>query len=299
MEVIKLHPQGYCKGVIEAINIIKKNINDCPKPFYILGNIIHNMHVVNAFNELGAITLEGNSRLELLDKIDSGTVVFTAHGVSDKVRNKAKEKGLYIIDATCNMVNDVKNMILKKINTHTIIYIGKKNHPETEGILGLSDDIILYDDINNPPIINKNVNYFVANQTTLSIFEIERFYEKIKHDNVLFMNVICNATTIRQNAVMNQMDVDLCIIVGDKNSSNTNKLYEVSVNERKIKAIKIESVFDLNFDDLKNIKKVSVTSGASTPSKITNQVIDFLKQFDYDDIKTHILPNKIDDIKLL
>lgn len=297
MEVIKLYPQGYCKGVYNAINIVKENIDKCPKPFYILGNIIHNKHIVNAFNMLGAITLEGKKRYELLDEINSGTVVFTAHGVSDEVRQKAKDKGLFILDATCKMVNEVSNKI--KESNKEIIYIGKRNHPETEGILGHNDKIILFDDLNNPPLIDPNKEYLVANQTTLSIFEIIKFHDLLNYKNVTIINDICNATTIRQQAVMNQQDCDLCIIVGDINSSNTNKLFDVCQNERKINAIKIESLHDLNLDLLKGIKKVSVTSGASTPNKITNQIIDFLKQYDEFDINTHSIPEKLNDIDLL
>ena len=289
MEIIKINPQGYCKGVIEAINIIK---NTNPSSTYILGQIIHNKSINETLEKMGFRIVEGKSRLDMLDSINEGTVVFTAHGVSPKVYEKAKSKGLKIIDATCKKVIDVHKKIQSKIKDMDIIYIGKRNHPETEGVLGIDDKIILFDDIKNPPILDKNKKYFVTNQTTLSLYKIEEFYDYLKNYNVEIDNSICMATTIRQKAVLNAPDCDLFIVVGDYFSSNTNELYNIA--KRKFNSIKIETLHDLDISILKDVFKICITSGASTPKKIVDQVIDYLKDFDYNSPRP--FPNKIEDL---
>lgn len=289
MEIIKINPQGYCKGVIEAINIIK---NTNPSNTYILGQIIHNKSINETLEKMGFKIVEGKSRLDMLDSINEGTVVFTAHGVSPKVYEKAKSKGLKIIDATCKKVIDVHKKIQSKIKDMDIIYIGKRNHPETEGVLGIDDKIILFDDIKNPPILDKNKKYFVTNQTTLSLYKIEEFYDYLKNYNVEIDNSICMATTIRQKAVLNAPDCDLFIVVGDYFSSNTNELYNIA--KRKFNSIKIETLHDLDISILKDVFKICITSGASTPKKIVDQVIDYLKDFDYNSPRP--FPNKIEDL---
>ena len=289
MEIIKINPQGYCNGVIEAINIIK---NTNPSNTYILGQIIHNKSINETLEKMGFRIVEGKSRLDMLDSINEGTVVFTAHGVSPKVYEKAKSKGLKIIDATCKKVIDVHKKIQSKIKDMDIIYIGKRNHPETEGVLGIDDKIILFDDIKNPPILDKNKKYFVTNQTTLSLYKIEEFYDYLKNYNVEIDNSICMATTIRQKAVLNAPDCDLFIVVGDYFSSNTNELYNIA--KRKFNSIKIETLHDLDISILKDVFKICITSGASTPKKIVDQVIDYLKDFDYNSHRQ--FPNKIEDL---
>lgn len=276
MEIIKINPQGYCKGVIEAINIIK---NTSPSNTYILGQIIHNKSINDSLEKMGFKIIEGDTRLNMLDNINEGTVVFTAHGVSPKVYEKAKSKGLKIIDATCKKVIEIHQKIESKIKDMDIIYIGKKNHPETEGVLGISNQIILFDDINNPPTLDINKKYFVTNQTTLSLYKIGEFYDYLKNYTVEIDNSICMATTIRQKAVLNAPDCDLFIVVGDYFSSNTNELYNIA--KRRFNTIKIESIHDLNISILKGVNKICITSGASTPKKIVDQVIDYLKNFDY------------------
>ena len=148
MIINKIEPQGFCGGVKNAIDIAKKAINDENniKPIYLLGSLIHNEHVMKSLEDLGLILIDdkNKTRLELLDKIDSGSVIFSAHGVSDKVYLKAKEKNLNIIDATCPFVKIVHNNIKKYLNLgYDIIYIGTKGHPECEGVLGISDQIKL------------------------------------------------------------------------------------------------------------------------------------------------------------
>ena len=176
MIINKIEPQGYCHGVINALKIINEALKD-NNTIYSLGSIIHNEHVINDLKNKGVITIEekGLSRLDLLDKINEGTVVFSAHGVSPLVYEKAKSKNLKIIDATCPMVHLVHKKITEHLNLgYDCIYIGANGHPECEGVLGISNKIHFIssiDDINNLNINNDKI--YVTNQTTLSIYDIE------------------------------------------------------------------------------------------------------------------------------
>ena len=137
MKVIKIEPQGFCNGVKFALNKLYDALNDqnTPRPIYLLGPIIHNSYVNDKLKDLGVIILDNQTRFDMLNQIDSGSVVFSAHGVSDKVYQKALDKKLNIIDTTCPNVKTIQNNIKEKLNTHKVLYIGKPNHPECEAIL--------------------------------------------------------------------------------------------------------------------------------------------------------------------
>lgn len=281
MKIIKITPQGYCGGVKYALDTLKKAIENpnTPRPIYLLGPIIHNHFVNQKLIENGVILLDGENRLELLDEIDFGSVVISAHGVSDDVFVKALSKKLNIIDTTCPNVKIIHNNIKKHLDTHKVIYIGKKGHPECEGVLGISNKIILVENINDLDKFDfYNEKVYVTNQTTLSSYDLKEIYEKIKSifNDVLIDNKICDATTKRQVAVMNQPDVDLCLIVGDRKSSNTNKLKEISENIRQIKTYLIEDYKMIKDEWLENVKTISISAGASTPPYLIDEVIQYL-----------------------
>src|SRR5690554_4517095 len=143
MDVVKITPRGYCYGVVDAMVLAMqtaKNLN-LPRPIYILGMIVHNSHVTDAFVKEEIITLDGENRYELLNQIEKGTVIFTAHGVSPEVRRKARDKGLTVVDATCPDVTRTHDLIREKVaEGYEIIYIGKKAHPEPEGAVGIAPD---------------------------------------------------------------------------------------------------------------------------------------------------------------
>lgn len=281
MKINKIEPQGFCKGVINALNIVNDTLK-IKNRIYLLGEVIHNKNVINDLQEKGAITIPTNNRtrLELLDEIDKGTVIFSAHGVSNAVYEKAKAKGLNVIDATCPMVHLVHNNIIKRINDgYDIIYIGTKNHPEVEGVLGISSSIHFISNVDEIDSLNiNNDKIYSTNQTTLSIYDIENIYKRLKdkYPNILIDNKICNATTIRQEAIKNQPNADLCIIVGDKLSSNTKKLVSVSEKFTNIKTIQCEDLNSLDKNELKGINTVNISSGASTPDYVVNEIIEYL-----------------------
>lgn len=287
MIINRLMPQGYCGGVKRAIEIAYKALDDpsTKKPIYLLGSIIHNRFVVNDLESKGAIIIDepNKTRLELLERINIGTVIFSAHGVSDKVYETAKNKGLNIIDTTCGYVKVVQNKIKEYLaKGYTCLYIGTPKHPECEAILNISSSIIL---ITNEADLGKininNPNIYVTNQTTLSIYDTNDLYDKIvnKYPSAIIDNKICQATTIRQKAVETQNKVDLCIVVGDEKSSNTKKLALVS-QKAGINTILVEDLNSLKKIDLKNVHSVSITSGASTPDYIVEEIIEYLKKLD-------------------
>ncbi len=307
MKTIKITPRGYCHGVVNAINTISNlDTLSMKKPIYILGMVIHNKQVVDSLGEMDLITLNDKSktRLELLDEIDSGTVIFTAHGVSPAVYAKAFSKGLRIIDTTCNDVFKSQDTIISyTLQNYDVIFIGKKSHPESEAAIGISDKVHVIENIDDLRKLNlKNPNIAMTNQTTMSIFDIFYISEEAKkiYPSIIIVDEICNSTRIRQEAVSKQEEnIDHCFVVGDKLSNNSKKLVEVSKEVAKINSTLIESVEDINIEQLKVYNSVSVTSGASTPTKVTREVISFLEQFDKDNLSTHNNKSNITKYNLL
>ncbi|MGL4949045.1 MAG: 4-hydroxy-3-methylbut-2-enyl diphosphate reductase [Anaeroplasmataceae bacterium] len=283
MIINKLNPQGYCKGVLNAINLLNKTIeeNQNSKPINLLGKIINNKNVVEYYKNKNCIIVdsENKSRLELLNDIKDGIIIFSAHGVSDKVRELALKKKLEIIDATCPYVKLIHNLIKNKINDEfTILYIGSKGHPETEGVLDISEDIILIENKNDLLKLNKSKKYFCTNQTTLSFYDLKNIYDSISQLELdcEISNKICNATTLRQKAVIEQPKADLCIIVGDVYSSNSKKLLEISTTIAKIPSIMVETLDDVKQINFENVNTINITSGASTPFEITESIYNYL-----------------------
>ena len=280
MQVNKIVPQGFCKGVILAINkaLEAKDL----KNVYSLGSLIHNDIMVKRLSDAGIKTIDvkGMSRIEMLDLIpDGSSVIISAHGASPSVFLKCKEKNLNIIDATCEYVYKTHDDIKKYLSLgYDVYYIGTKGHAECEGAIGISDKIRLIssiDDINNYNFIN---NSFIINQTTMSIYELMDYHKLIKekNPNVLISSSICDATTLRQKAVINAPYCDLFIIVGDIKSSNTNKLYKIA--SQKYKAIMITSLDDLKNYPLDGINIVNITAGASTPREVVAEIIAYLEK---------------------
>ncbi|MGG2201599.1 4-hydroxy-3-methylbut-2-enyl diphosphate reductase [Paenibacillus sp.] len=294
MDVIKISPRGYCYGVVDAMALAMqtaKNFN-LPRPIYILGMIVHNAHVTDFFEKEGIVTLDGSNRLDILDQIEQGTVIFTAHGVSPEVRRRAREKGLAVVDATCPDVTKTHDLIREKAaEDYHIIYIGKKGHPEPEGAIGVAPERVHL--IEKPEEIDElglsAEKIVITNQTTMSQWDIKhimnRLLEKFPHAEI--HNEICLATQVRQEAVAEQAkDADLVLVVGDPRSNNSNRLAQVSEEIAGVKAYRIADITELNTEWLIPVRRVAVTSGASTPTPITKEVIHFLEQYEANDPAT-------------
>lgn len=299
MEIIKITPRGYCYGVVDAMVIARNASLDksLPRPIYILGMIVHNKHVIDAFESDGIITLDGPNRLKILEQIDEGTVIFTAHGVSPEVKRRAKEKGLVCIDATCPDVDNTHQLIRDvKSNGYHVIYIGKKGHPEPEGAVGVAPDIVhlvqTLDDIDALPEALMNQKLIVTNQTTMSQWDVKHLIDelKVKYPHIEVHEEICLATQVRQEAVATQADqADLLIVVGDPKSNNSNRLAQVSKEIAHTNAYRIADLSELKLEWLQDIESVAVTAGASTPTPIVKEVIDYIKNYD---------PTEVQDVNL-
>lgn len=309
MEVIDIKPRGYCHGVLNALAIVKKVIKNksYPRPIYVLGQIVHNRQITAYFKTHGVISLDdsGKTRYELLESVTSGTVIFTAHGVSQKIIERAKEKGLTYMNATCRDVLKVHKAVQSKLlDGYKVIYIGHRNHPEPEGVLDISDDIYFVENEKDVMLLPDSLyqeKIFVTNQTTLSMYDIDSVLKMIetKYPHYEFDNEICDATTIRQEAVMKQDQIDLMLVVGDKKSSNSNKLVDVGLKTKATQSYLIQNINDIDLDWLNHANKVSVTSGASTPTSVTNEVIAFLKQYKKDDPSTWDHQSQLSDEDIL
>lgn len=282
MEIKRVVPSGYCKGVVNAINIVKKTKEQYPNEnIYILGMIVHNSYVSKQMEDLGVITLEDPnlSKEELLDTIEKGVVIFTAHGISDKIKQKALDKGLICVDASCVDVLKNKDLIKSYLdNGYDVVYFGKKKHPEAEAILSLSDNIHLVSNISDIDNLNiSNDNLFITNQTTMSYLEVEDMLKLIKdkYPTCIIQKEICNATSSRQLAITNIKDGDVLYVVGDVKSNNTNKLKEIGSKYFK-KVFLISNYKEINKKDLVNENKIYVTAGASTPPILIDEVINYL-----------------------
>ncbi len=284
MEIKRVVPSGYCKGVVNAINIVKKTKEEYPNEnIYILGMIVHNSYVSKQMEDLGVITLEDSnlSKEELLDTIEKGVVIFTAHGISDKIKQKALDKGLICVDASCVDVLKNKDLIKSYLDKgYDVVYFGKKKHPEAEAILSLSSNIHLVSNISDIDNLNiSNDNLFITNQTTMSYLEVEDMLKLIKdkYPTCIIQKEICNATSSRQLAITNIKDGDVLYVVGDVKSNNTNKLKEIGSKYFK-KVFLISNYKEINKKDLVNENKIYVTAGASTPPILIDEVIDYLSK---------------------
>ncbi|MBT9258706.1 MAG: 4-hydroxy-3-methylbut-2-enyl diphosphate reductase [Clostridiales bacterium] len=288
MEVRAITPRGYCYGVVDAMTLAQRVAMDpnVPRPIYILGMIVHNRHVVEWLDKEGIINLDGPDRLSLLDQVERGTVIFTAHGVSPQVKEKAKAKGLTIFDATCPDVTRAHRVIQEKAaQGYEIIYIGKKGHPEPEGAMGHAPGKVhlveTEDDLETLPIQAEKVA--VVTQTTLSQWDTEALVQKVveRYPQAEVYNEICLATQLRQKAAVEQgKDCDVVIVVGDTRSNNSNRLVQVVREIAGRPAYLVDNVTEIRPEWLEGARCVGVTAGASTPSQIVKEVLDYLRSYD-------------------
>ena len=280
-----LEHQGFCYGVNQSIKIVNEVLQDksTPKPIYLLNSIVHNKFVNDYFESKGIVVLEGKPKLELLDEIKCGTVIFSAHGVGDNVKEKALSKGLNIIDATCPFVEKSYQLIKKFLGeNYHLLYIGKTNHPEAEAVSSFSNEvtIISEDRINIP---NNKDKYAIAHQTTMSYYDVSNVYDKVKEiiPNITVLPMICNATKLRQDELTKALDhisdKTLVIIVGDKKSNNCTKLYELAKRHTK-NTLFISSYIDLLNVDLTLYESFVISSGTSTPFKNVNDIKNYIEK---------------------
>ncbi len=282
MKVLLANPRGFCAGVDRAIEIVERAILRYGAPIYVRHEVVHNRFVVGYLKDKGAIFVE-----EIEDIPKGAVVVFSAHGVSRAVKAMAQEREVIIFDATCPLVTKVhKEVIRSQKKAEQMILIGHAGHPEVEGTLGQYNDtknIYLVETPADVETLNidkqKPISY--TTQTTLSVDDtIHIVYAlKAKYPNIRAPNKsdICYATQNRQNAVKAIMNSsDILLVLGSANSSNSNRLREIALKQRK-PAYLIDDANEINSTWLKNINTVGVTAGASAPEILVQNVISYLK----------------------
>lgn len=268
---------GFCFGVLEAVNICN-SLEEEKNKKYILGMLVHNSYVMEEMKKKGFEVVTEEEILENRDKLKEGDIIIIrAHGTTKAIHNILKEKKVVIYDATCVFVKKIKDEIefANKLG-YTILFVGDKNHPEVKGIISYADTIKIFESIEDARKlkIDRDKKYLLSTQTTLNkkkFEEIKNFFQNM-YENVQIFDKICGATAVRQKAVEDLAPrVDIMLIVGDKKSSNTKKLYEISkkINEN---TYFVENEFDIDEKIFKNKNSVGITAGASTPEKIIKNI---------------------------
>lgn len=285
MKVVLLEPYGYCVGVERAIKIAldTKSVNQ-NKRVIILGMLVHNEDAINELASQGIETLyqKGKSLMDLVDEIPSDSIVIlTAHGHSEDLEKKLISRKIEFIDATCPFVKTTFKRILEAANAnHDILYIGKKNHPESNAALSISNKVHLVD-IENPSFEAKDSKPLIINQTTFSQREVNDVTNAIKteyKDAEVFPSV-CKASTDRQNAILSlDNKIELFYVVGGTNSNNTKTLAKLAKESHPhAKVILIKNKSDINKKDLLGLSYVAIASGASTPKHISEEAKSYIE----------------------
>ena len=279
-EILLAQPRGFCAGVDRAITIVEQALLKFGAPIYVRHEIVHNAYVVEDLRQRGAIFVD-----ELADVPVGSTVIFSAHGVSPAVRQEAEVRGLKIFDATCPLVTKVHVEVMKmRREGMQIIMIGHKGHPEVEGTMGQAPEGIqlveTVRDVENL-IIPANTPIAYVTQTTLSVDETKEIVDALK---LKFPEIqqpkkqdICYATQNRQDAVKFMApQVDLVIVVGSPNSSNSNRLRELS-EKLGVISYMIDHPDQLRPEWFENKRRVGLTAGASAPESLAQSIIDRIK----------------------
>ncbi len=293
MKILLANPRGFCAGVDRAISIVERALEMYQPPIYVRHEVVHNRFVVEGLKQRGAVFVENIS-----DVPDDNIVIFSAHGVSQKVRNEAKDRDLTVFDATCPLVTKVHMEVARASRRHMeVVLIGHAGHPEVEGTMGQyssdqggmylveypSDVVNLLDKVKDP----NNLHY--VSQTTLSVDETSDVINELRK---VFPNIqgprkddICYATQNRQDAVRilaNQVDV--MIVVGSKNSSNSTRLKELS-EKLGTSSYLIDCPEDIEANWFDNKTLVGVTAGASAPEELVNQILARIQDLGATDIE--------------
>jgi 4-hydroxy-3-methylbut-2-enyl diphosphate reductase len=279
-KIFLLKPRGFCAGVVRAIDVVKIALDLYGPPVYVRKEIVHNKHVVDELREAGAVFVEE------LDEVPAGArAIFSAHGVAPSVRRQAKERKLDVIDATCPLVTKVHLEAVRFARDgYSIVLIGHKDHDEVIGTLGEVPDrsylVETLDDVDRLELPDSTrVRYLT--QTTLSLDEtrdlVNRLKERFPHLQGPPAQDICYATENRQMAVKAISEaIDMLLVVGSENSSNSKRLVEVGDNFG-VRSHLVNDCSDVNTGWLDGVKNVGVTAGASAPEHLVQELIEFLR----------------------
>jgi 4-hydroxy-3-methylbut-2-enyl diphosphate reductase len=278
--VLLLKPRGFCAGVVRAIDIVKIALETFGAPIYVRKEIVHNRFVVNELADKGAIFVDD------IDQVPEGMrVIYSAHGVSPAVRESSKDRKLKVIDATCPLVTKVHVEAVKFAKQgYSLVLVGHRDHDEIEGTFGEAPDVTQIvssaEEVNALQVPDPNRVAYLT-QTTLSLDEARDIIHALKEK---FPNIIgphsqdiCYATENRQTAVKNVAhNADLVLVVGSNNSSNSNRLVEVSRNLG-TNGYLIDNSEAINPEWLENVSTVAITAGASAPEVLVEDVVNYLR----------------------
>lgn len=288
-EILLAQPRGFCAGVDRAITIVEQALEKFGAPIYVRHEIVHNAYVVNDLRARGAIFVD-----ELSEVPSGNTVIFSAHGVSPAVREEAQARGLKIFDATCPLVTKVHVEVIKmrKEGMH-VIMIGHRGHPEVEGTMGQAPDgIQLVENISDVQSLTIPLNSSVAyvTQTTLSVDETQEIVDALKakypHIQQPKKQDICYATQNRQDAVKFMApQVDMVIVVGSPNSSNSNRLRELS-EKLGVVSYMVDHPSQLKLEWFVGKKRIGLTAGASAPESLAQAIIERIKELGPKSVRT-------------
>ncbi len=288
-KVLLAAPRGYCAGVDRAVVTVEKALDVHGAPVYVRKQIVHNKHVVETLEKRGAIFVE-----ELSEVPEGSLVVFSAHGVSPAVHKEAEERKLKTIDATCPLVTKVHHEAKRfAADGYKIFFIGHEGHEEVEGTMGEApENMVLVDGIDQVEALEIKEGEKVAwlSQTTLSVDETLETVHALKKKLPILMDPpsddICYATQNRQAAVKNiAAQVDVLIVVGSSNSSNSVRLVEVGLESGAKKSFRVDSFTELKHEWFDGAKTVGLTSGASVPEELVNGVLNWLAENGYADVE--------------
>ena len=289
MKVLLANPRGFCAGVERAIEIVERAIDKHGPPIYVRHEVVHNRFVVENLKSKGAIFVDE------IDQVPEGSVVvFSAHGVSQAVRKDATSISATVYDATCPLVTKVhKEVARRQKQNHQVILIGHTGHPEVEGTLGQSNDskkITLVESAGDIKNLNfsENIDISYTTQTTLSVDDTKQIVALLKAKFPQIQSPkksdICYATQNRQDSVKVIIkNAEMLLVIGSKNSSNSNRLREIAENNNK-PAYLIDRASDIDIDWLRGITSVGVTAGASAPEVLVQEVVSYLLDNGADEI---------------
>lgn len=295
--VLLLKPRGFCAGVVRAIDIVQIALDTFGAPIYVRKEIVHNSYVVNDLAKKGAIFVNE------LDEVPEGArVIYSAHGVSPAVRQRARERKLKVIDATCPLVTKVHLEAVKfSKQGYSLVLVGHRDHEEVEGTQGEAPDVTqvvsTVAEVEALVVPDPNKVAYLT-QTTLSLDEAGTMIEALKKK---FPNIagphaqdICYATENRQVAVKNVAhEADLVLVVGSRNSSNSNRLVEVSKN-LDTNAYLIDSAEAIRPEWLTGVNTVAVTAGASAPEVLVQDVVNYLQDMGYGSVnEVEVMPENV------
>ncbi len=280
MRVLMAQPRGFCAGVVRAIEIVERSLEKFGAPVYVRHEIVHNRHVVERLQRMGAVFVES------LDDIPDGAVtIFSAHGVAESVVAEAKSRGLPVLDATCPLVSKVHMQGKRYVaRGRKLVLIGHAGHPEVEGTMGqVGAPVFLVSTVEDVAKLDLPLDTPLSyvTQTTLSVDDtrgvIEALRARFSDLEGPDVSDICYATQHRQSAVRELCDVvDLLLVVGSSNSSNSNRLREIGV-EKGLPSYLISDGSELDLDWLRDVKTVGLTAGASAPEELVLDVIKTLR----------------------